>query len=180
MEGERTLLFGEELGLGGAAWEIKEGKDGKEESNAALDNEEIAPDEDLAVLDLEDAKGEQAGEGIGNVGRGVEDGQATGELSTTVESGQVVDDGGEEGGFSHSQEPADSENTAKVLSGSRAKGHGAESEHHDGQSARRSEFLGEHSKRGSEDDVGDEEDGDDEVVLVGLEVEIYRDNGDMR
>lgn len=175
MKGQRALVFGEELGLGGAARQVEVGKEGKEESDAALDDEEVAPDEDLAVLDLEDAKGEQAGEGVGNVGRGVEDGQAAGELSTAVESGQVVDDGGKKGGLGHSQEPADGEDAAKVLRGGRAERHGAKGDHHERQGARGSEFLGEHGEGGGEDDVGDEEDGDDEVVLVGLEVKIYTD-----
>lgn len=122
---------------------------------------------------MEYAESKQAREGVCNVGRGVEDGQAAGELSTAVESGQVVDDGGEKRGLGHSQEPADGEDAAKVLRGGRAEGHGAKGEHHDGQGAGGSEFLGQHGEGGGEDDVGDEEDGDDEVVLVGLEVKIY-------
>lgn len=124
---------------------------------------------------MEDAKREQAGEGVGDVGRGVEDGQATGELATAVKGGQVVDYGGEEGGLGHSQEPADGEDAAKVLRGGRAERHGAKGEHHERKGAGGSEFLGQHGEGGGEDDVGDEEDGDDEVVLVGLEVKIWND-----
>lgn len=173
VESQGALILGQEFGLGGGTGEVEPGEDGEEESHAALDDEEVAPDEDLAVLDVEDAKGEQAGEGIGNVRRGVEDGQSSGQLATTVKGGEVVDDGREEGGLGHSKEPAHGEDAAEVLRGGGAEGHGAKGEHHDGQGARGSELLGQHGEGRCEDDVGHEEDRDDEVVLVGLEMKIY-------
>lgn len=115
VEGEGFLVFGEEFRLGDAAREVPEGEDGEEHGGAAFDDKEIAPVGDGGALDLEDAEGDQAREGVGDVGGGIEDSQPAGELAASVECGQVVDDEWEEGGFTHAQEPAKSENAPKVL-----------------------------------------------------------------
>ena len=124
------------------------------------------------MLDVEDAKGQQAGEGVGDVGGGVEDGETTGEFSTTVEGGQVVDDQGEKGGFGHAQEPAEREDAGEVECGGGEKRHGAKGEHEDGQHAGWVVFLAEHGERRCEYDIGHEEDGKQEVILALLEVEV--------
>ena len=110
--------------------------------------------------------------GIGNVGCCVEHGQSASELRTAVKSGQVVDNQWEEARLGHAEEESQCKQAAEVVRRGRQESHGPKGEHEDGQNARRAKMLAENGDRGSEDDVGDEEDGEQEVVLVILEVEI--------
>lgn len=50
---------------------------------------------------MEHAEGEEAREGVRDVGRGVEEGEAPGEFPAAVESSEVVDDEREERRFRH-------------------------------------------------------------------------------
>lgn len=171
-ESEGLLLLVQELGLAGASGEIPESEGGEEDGGSPLDDEEPPPRVERGVVDAEDGEGEQPGEGIGDVGRGVEDGQSTSQLTTTVEGGEVVDDQGEEGRLGHAQEPTQGEDAAEVGGGGGEKGHGAEREHEDGEDDGRAVFLSDETHEGGGEDEGDEEDHDDEVVLAILEVEI--------
>lgn len=54
MESEGLLVLVEELSLGGAAGQVPERKDGKEDGEGTLDDEEVAPLVE-AGLDMEDA-----------------------------------------------------------------------------------------------------------------------------
>lgn len=86
-EGEFLLLLVEEIGFCCGAREVPEGEYREEHGTGSLDQEEVSPAFELGVFDLENAKGEETGEGVGDVGGGVEDGETTGELTTTVEGG---------------------------------------------------------------------------------------------
>ena len=96
--------------------------------------------------------------GIGNVGRGVEDGQSTRQLATTVKGGQVVDDEGEETRLGHTEEEAQGEQATKVVGGGRQQRHGAEGEHEDGEHPGGAILLTDDGDGRGKDDVGDEED----------------------
>ncbi|PNY25610.1 hypothetical protein TCAP_04454, partial [Tolypocladium capitatum] len=75
VEGERFLVLAEEAGLGRARRQVPVRKDGERDGQGALDEEEVPPGIHVR-LDVEDAKGEEPAEGIRDVGRGIEDGQA--------------------------------------------------------------------------------------------------------
>ena len=124
------------------------------------------------AVHMEDAKGEQTAERIGNVAGGVEDGESSSELATAVESREVVDDGREEGSLRHPEEPAQSEDAAKVLHRGGEEGHGTKSEHHERDGAVGAEFLGQHGEGRCAENEGHEEDGHDQVVLVGTHAEV--------
>lgn len=169
VQGEVLLLRAEELGLGGRLGQVQVGEDAEEHAGAALDDEQVAPALEAVRLDLEDAEGQQAREGVGDVGRGVEEGEAARELAAAVEGGEVVDDQREEGALGHAEEPAQRKDAAKVLRRGHEERHGAEAEHQDREHEAGAELLAEHGDRGRKQHVGHEEDGDDHVVLVGLE-----------
>lgn len=100
-EGELLLVLGEEAGFVGVLGEPPVGDEGEADGEGSLDEEQVAPSLEFRALDVEDAEGEEAGEGVGDVGRGVEEGEAPGEFAAAVEGGEVVDDEGEEGGLGH-------------------------------------------------------------------------------
>lgn len=62
------------------------GEEGKEDSAAALDDEEVAPVGDGAAVDLEDAECEKAREGRGDGLGGIKEGKTSSEFTSTVES----------------------------------------------------------------------------------------------
>lgn len=62
-------------------------KRGDEECAAAFDEEEILPAVQLVVFYLEDAEGDEAGEGAGDGDSAVEDGEAEGDFVAFVELG---------------------------------------------------------------------------------------------
>lgn len=145
--------------------EIPVGKDREAEGAGTFNKKEVAP----AVkggLDLEDAEGEEAGEGVSDVGCGVEDCETTGELSTAVEGGLVVDDEGKECRLSHAQEPSEGEEATEVVGGSGKESKGAETAHHNRESTGGTKSLPEHGKGGRKEDIWDEEDREEEIVLI--------------
>lgn len=83
---QSLFFWGEELRVGGAVWEVPEGEEGKEDGAGAFDDEEVGPVDEGAGADLEDAEGEEAGEGGGDGLGGVEDCEAAGEFAAAVES----------------------------------------------------------------------------------------------
>lgn len=96
--------------------------------------------------------------GIGNIRRGVEDGQSTRQLATTVKGGQVVDDEREETRLGDTEEEAQGEQATKVVGGGRQQCHGTKGEHEDGEHPGGAKLLTENGSGRGEDDVGDEED----------------------
>jgi hypothetical protein len=91
VERQSLLLFVQELGLRGTQGEVPVGEHGKQHGQGAFDDEEVTPGGHVA-LDVEDTKGKQAGESVGDVGSSVEEGQSAGQLATSVEGCEVVDD----------------------------------------------------------------------------------------
>lgn len=63
------------------------GEEGEEDGAATFNDEEVAPVGDGAAVDLEDAESEKAGKGRGDGLGGVEESEASGEFTSTVESG---------------------------------------------------------------------------------------------
>ena len=115
---------------------------------------------------------EKTHEGIGNVGGGVEEGQPTRQLASTVEGGQVVDDQREETRLRGTEEEAQGKDASEVMGGSAEERHGAKGEHEDREDSRGAELLSEDGDGRREEHEGDEEDGHEEVVLAVLEVEV--------
>ena len=90
--GEVFLGLGEEAGRGGGLGQVEEGEEGEEHGAAAFDDEEVAPVRERAGVDVEDAEGEEAGEGGGDGLGGVEEGEAAGEFAAAVEAGGMLVD----------------------------------------------------------------------------------------
>lgn len=172
VQGEVLLLSVEELSFGSRLGQVQEGEHAEQHTGAAFDDEQVAPALEAVRLDLEDAEGKKASEGVGDVGRGVEEGEAARKLATAVEGGEVVDDQREEGALSHAEEPAQRKDAAEVLRRGHQERHRAEAEHQDREHEAGAELLAKHGDGWCEQDVGYEEDGDDHVVLVGLEAQV--------
>ena len=85
--GEVFFGLGEEARGGGGLRQVGEGEEGEEDGAAAFDDEEVAPVGERAGVDLEDAEGEQAGEGGGDGLGGVEDGESARQFAAAVEAG---------------------------------------------------------------------------------------------
>lgn len=85
MPRQLLLLLTQERRRRRALREIPEGEDREEKGQRAFDEEEVAPWFQRRVGDVEDAEGEKAREGVGDVARGVEDGEAPGEFAAAVE-----------------------------------------------------------------------------------------------
>lgn len=85
----RQGLFrlGQEARGGGRLGQVGVGEEGEEDGAAAFDDEEVAPGGERAGVDVEDAEGEEAGEGGGDGLGGVEEGEAAGEFAAAVEAG---------------------------------------------------------------------------------------------
>lgn len=74
VQGEVLLLSVEELGLGGRLGQVQVGEDAEQYAGTAFDDEKVAPALEAVRLDLENAEGKKASEGVGDIGRGVEQG----------------------------------------------------------------------------------------------------------
>lgn len=98
---EFLLLVREELCFSSVLGEVEEREYGEEKCAGAFDDEEVAPGVEWGVGDAEDAHGEQAREGVRDVGGCVEDCETSGQLAAAVEGGEIVDYQGEESAFGH-------------------------------------------------------------------------------
>lgn len=126
---------------------------------------------------MKDAKGQQAAKRRRDGLRGVEDGEPTSQLATTVERGLIIDDEREKGRLTHAQEPADRHQASEIPYRNHHQRHEAETAHHHRQHPRRSVFLAQDPQDRGGEDVGHEEDGQDDVVLVSPEVEGFLQAG---
>lgn len=158
------LLVREERRLGRGLREENVRGEGSTDRQSALDREQIFPTRQRSALDLKRPVREESTKGTGDIRRRVEDGEATGEFPAAVELGLVVDDQREEGALGHSEEPAESDETGPVVGCGDEESHGAEGEHHQGEDAGGAVDFSQDAEEGGGEDVGDEEDGEEDVV----------------
>ena len=154
VEGEGAFGGREEAGCRGGTGQVPVGKEGEEDGGGAFDEEEVSPGVEGPGVDLKDPEGEEAGECAGDVGRGVEDGEAAGQFAAAVEGRLVVDYEWEEGGFRHSEEPSQYHHAGEVLRGNPEDGEDPKATHHDWQDPAWTELLSKHPNRWSEYDIG--------------------------
>jgi hypothetical protein len=178
------------VGCGCVQRQIPECKGGDDDGGRSFNDEEVAPWSQSTAVELEDAEGEEAGECTGDRLSGVEDCESAGEFASTVEPGislviernsrhrgknlhgLVVDDKREESGFTHSQEPTNSHQPAKVLNHNNHQRAGSKASHHTRQYSAWSILLSQRRKERCSKHIRHVEDRQDGVVLETLEVEI--------
>ncbi len=187
----QLFLFGrEELGRRGRLRQVEECEDGEEDGATAFDDEQVAPLGNGVALDLEDAECQQATEGRSDGLSGVEDGEAAGEFTATIEAkltrqsawifrrsregrkngrGLIVNHQREKGTLRHAQEPAQRHDAGEILRRRDQQGTRAKGKHHQRQDSIRSILLAQDAQERGGEHVGHEEDAEDGVVLRALQ-----------
>ena len=124
-------------------------------------------------FNLKDPKSNQPRKGSCNFTRCIEDTQASRQLVPLIKCCQVEYHTGIESRFCHPKEPSRGHNASEVDRSGTDHGHGAEHHHSDRQNEFGSKLLGEHVHRNSCQDQRYVKDGEEDIVLVSLEMEIY-------
>ncbi|KAG7855446.1 hypothetical protein KL919_004586 [Ogataea angusta] len=86
--------------------QVEERKHRHNHGSSALDQEQNLPPVESVCFDLEQAKRQQPGERVGDVGGGIENRQPSGQLATAVERTQVIDDAGKKRRLAHPEKPS--------------------------------------------------------------------------
>lgn len=172
LDGEGALLGGEPSGGLGVVREHEPDHDADDDGGDALEDEEPLPTREATLAVEEgDARGEETAKGAGDGDGGGEDGHAGGALLGFVPEAEVHHDTGEETGLGEAEHDADGEETAVGCAGGGADGDDAPGDHDAGDPLGGGEVL-KHDVGGElHEDVGDEEEGDGDVVALAGEVE---------
>jgi hypothetical protein len=167
----------------------------------ALDDKQVTPRVQFG-FNVEHTKCQKAGKSVGDVGRSIEQRQATCEFASSIESCQIVNDQGKEGGLGHAyallvlqslqlhfhsarlivssclcgikhtQEPPQSHHPTPILHARSQQCRASKAEHKDRQHAMRPILLSQHTNRWRKDDIRYVEDTQHDIVLVSFETKV--------
>ncbi|TKW48863.1 hypothetical protein CTA1_11173 [Colletotrichum tanaceti] len=135
------------------------------------DEEPLPTGEAALAVEEGDARGEEAAKGAGDGDGGGKDGHAGGALLGLVPEAEVHHDAREEAGLGEAEHDADGEEAAVGGDGGGADGDDAPRDHDAGDPLGGGEVLEHDVGRELHEDVGDEEEGDGDVVALAREVE---------
>lgn len=134
--------------------------------------------EGAEVVQREDGRGEQPAECAGQGRHDHVQRQAEGELGALVPAGEVVGNAGQHAGLEDAEEEADAADGGAGLAEGGGDGDDAEGEGGGGEEPAGADPLAEDGGGDLEEDVGDVEGGEDDVVVVAFEVEVLVEAGD--
>lgn len=172
VENALAVDIAEEMGLVGEIKDHPEGSDPDQDGEQPLQDEDPSPAPLAAdTAHFADGGGEQTTEGARDGGGGEENGGADAELVSLVPAREVVIDAGEEAGLGQAEEPACGHHAGEAVGQAHGDHDDAPDGHDDGDEDAGPETFEHDVGQGLEDGVGDEEDGEGEIVLARGDVD---------